>query len=147
MFPDCVDVSLDLETADNSRGCTITVKLEPVDAHEAGLTAVRNAADDIRRIDTSPTSKAAEIVQGIDLVVDNYPSTFLNSLLGVISKLDLFVTLVDKVAKVTVESIQFEGSFMLTQCPDRYIHTPILLGKLFRPCTRFIIFNSGPFAS
>ena len=98
-FPGYADVSLDIETAGN-RTCVLTLKLELVDRQKPGLIAVNNASSDIKRVETSLTSPAAEFVEGIDRVADNDPSAFLDSLSGVLSKLDLFVTLVDKATNV-----------------------------------------------
>jgi hypothetical protein len=92
------DVSLDLETAEGRRGGVITIKLEQVDRHKIGSIVIKYAADDVKRIEASSMSNTTQFSQ----VMASDPSAFINSLSSVVSKLNLFVTLVDNAAKVIV---------------------------------------------
>jgi hypothetical protein len=90
------DVSLDLETAEGRRGGVISIKLEQFDRHKIGSIVVKHAADDVKRVEASSMPYASQFGQ----VMASDPSAFINSLSAVVSKLNLFVTLVDEAAKV-----------------------------------------------
>jgi hypothetical protein len=94
------DVHLDLETAKQRRGGVITVKLEPVDSPKLGAIVVQNATDDLKLRGVSSASDTSRFVQGVDRAANIDANSLLKSLEGVVSKLDLFVTLVDNAAKV-----------------------------------------------
>jgi hypothetical protein len=97
------DVNLDLETPDGKRGAIITLRLESVVPQRAGVIAVKSAKADIESRRVGSPSDTSKFVQGLEQVANAGSSDVLKSLESIVSKLDLFVTIVDKAAKVLVE--------------------------------------------
>jgi hypothetical protein len=84
----------------------ITVRLSTVGPTEAGEIARVNAREDIERGGLSKSATAADSggVQGMDAAVDpiQEPGALDTALWSVISKLDVFVNIVDKTSQVSV---------------------------------------------
>jgi hypothetical protein len=82
------------------------VQLNTIDTGTAGTIAVANAMQDINLggVDHSAAASDSTALQVLDGGVALVPKAtdFLNSLSNVVSKLDLFVQIVDKTAKVSI---------------------------------------------
>jgi hypothetical protein len=106
-IPDAtIDVTLELWMTDNKSRGTITVQLNGVDSPAAGAVPIANAMQDIRLggVDHSAAildSTALKLLDGGVAAVGSTANS-LNSLSNVISKLGLFVQIVDKTAKVNI---------------------------------------------
>ena len=92
---------------------TITVRLTAIDASKASAIVVGNAQEDIKLGGIDHSAAVTDSVTYLDsgVVAGTQQSIFLNSLSGVMSKLDLFVQSVDKAAKVSV-SLHLHDGFM-----------------------------------
>jgi hypothetical protein len=106
-IPDAtIDVTLELRMTDNKSRGTITVQLNGVDSPAAGAVPIANAMQDIRLggVDHSAAALDSTALKVLDGGVAAVGSTAnsLNSLSNVISKLGLFVQIVDKTAKVNI---------------------------------------------
>ena len=106
-IPDAtIDVTLELWMTDNKSRGTITVQLNGIDSPAAGAVPIANAMQDIRlgRVDHSAAALDSTALKHLDGSVAAVGSTAnsLNSLSNVISKLGLFVQIVDKTAKVNI---------------------------------------------
>ena len=106
-IPDAtIDATLELSMSGNKSRGTITVQLNGVDNPAAGAVPIANAMRDIRLggVDHSAAtldSTALQLLDGSVAAVGSAANT-LNSLSNVISKLGLFVQIVDKTAKVNI---------------------------------------------
>ena len=89
------------------------MRLTAVDASEASAIVIGNAQEDIKLGGIDHSSAVTDSVTYLDsgVAASTQQSIFLNSLSGVMSKLDLFVQFVDKAAKVSV-SLDLHGRFM-----------------------------------
>jgi hypothetical protein len=104
------DATLELKPtsgeADNRSCGSIAVRLDAIDVSTAGAMAVGNAMQDteLAGVDHSAAALDSTALQVLDGGVALVPKTtdFLNSLGNVMSKLDLFVQIVDKTAKVSI---------------------------------------------
>jgi hypothetical protein len=134
-------VNLDLETPDGKRGAIITLKLESVTLHKTGVIAVKSAMEDIESRRVGSTPHTSKFVRGVEQTVNAESSDVLKSLESVVSKLDIFVTIVDKAAKVLVERyvkyVVIDYEFV-----NRYIHTQTSLGRWCHPCIKFVTSGS-----
>ena len=92
---------------------TITVRLTAIDASKASAIVVGNAQEDIKLggIDHSAVTESVTYRVLDAGVTAGAQQRVLNSLSGVMSKLDLFVRFVDKAAKVCV-SLDLHDRFM-----------------------------------
>ena len=102
------------DVSNNSDLGTITVRLSTADASKAGAIVIGNAQGDIELggIDHSATVTDSVTYRVLDAgVAAGAQHSVLNSLSGVMSKLDLFVQFVDKAAKVCV-SLDLHERFM-----------------------------------
>ena len=92
---------------------TITVRLTAVDGSKAGAIVIGNAQGDIKLggIDHSAVTESVTYRVLDAGVAAGAQQSVLNSLSGVMSKLDLFVQFVDKSAKVSV-SLDLHDRFM-----------------------------------
>ena len=92
---------------------TITVRLTAVDRSKAGAIVIGNAQGDIKLggIDHSAVTESVTYRVLDAGVTAGAQQSVLNSLSGVMSKLDLFVRFVDKAAKVSV-SLDLHNRFM-----------------------------------
>ena len=101
-----IDATLELRMADNKSRGTITVQLNGIDSPAAGAVPIANAMQDIRLggVDHSAAAHDSTALKVLDGGVAAVGSTAnsLNSLSNVISKLGLFVQIVDKTAKVNI---------------------------------------------
>ena len=89
---------------------TITVRLTAVDGSKAGAIVIGKAQENIEFGGIDHSAAVTDSIAYLDSGVAA-ESDFLNSLSGVMSKLDLFVRFVDKAAKVSV-SLDLHGRFM-----------------------------------
>jgi hypothetical protein len=94
---------LDLKTPDRKRGAVITLKLKSIEPQQIGVIAVKSAIDDVNLRGVGSTTDASKVVRGMEQAGYAESSEVLKLLGGVLSKLDLFVTIVDKLAKVLVK--------------------------------------------
>ena len=106
-IPDAtIDTTLELRMADNKSRGTITVQINGVDSPAAGAVPIANAMQDIRLggVDHSAAALDSTALKVLDGGVAAVGSTAnsLNSLSNVISKLGLFVQIVDKTAKANI---------------------------------------------
>jgi hypothetical protein len=136
-----VDVNLDLQTDKGKRNGVITLKLQPCDTAQTTLTAVNNAVEAAKLSGVErPPAEAAAFVKGMDIINDNAEDgSFTGYLLGVVSKLDLFVQIVDKAAKVVISPIISPN---ILRSANRCIRMLILHGKSCHHCTRLQIHYS-----
>lgn len=96
---------MDLETENGERNGVITLKLWPTDAAKAGLVVVSNAANAVKLSGVNrPSAVATGFVEGMDMNNDLAQSGFVNHLLGIVLKLELFVQIVDQAAKVIISA-------------------------------------------
>ena len=123
--------------ADKKHHGAITLKLDPINPSESGLVAITNANNDMKlRGLEHPLADRFTRNLGRVVAVESEQSIFLKSLWNIVSKLDLFVHLVDETAKVTFLIISFD---VFLRSVGRYTHMPISPGKSFRRCTRSAI--------
>jgi hypothetical protein len=95
---------LDLETPDQKQGAVITLKFKSIDSSKIGRIAVRSAIEDIKLRGVGSTTNAPKVVRGMEQAENAEWSKVLKSLGGVLSKLDLFVAIVDKAVTVIVKA-------------------------------------------
>ena len=131
-IPDAtIDATLELSMSGNKSRGTITVQLNGVDNPAAGAVPIANAMRDIRLggIDHSAAaldSTALQLLDGSVAAIGSAANT-LNSLSNVISKLGLFVQIVDKTAKVNISHRHITCQFI--DDIRRSIHMPLSHGK------------------
>ena len=103
-----LDVTLELKAIggnpDNKNRGTITMQLNAIDNSKAGVVAAGNTLQDIKFGGIDHSSAVADSntsqVLGVSAPAAAAQSDFVKPLWGVMSKLDLFVQIVDKTAKV-----------------------------------------------
>ena len=126
-----IDTTLELRMTDNKSHGTITVQLNGVDSPAAGSVPVANAMQDIRLggVDHSAAALDSTTLKLLDGGVAAVGSTAnsLNSLSNVISKLGLFVQIVDKTAKVNISHRHITCQFI--DDIRRSIRMPLSHGK------------------
>lgn len=99
-----LDIVLDLKgSSGHSHLGSLVVKFQAITQTEAGNLAMQAAKDDI---DTSDINRSANMgdstaVQAMDAIQGVPQNDFVNALANVISKLDMFVQLVDNLAQVS----------------------------------------------
>ena len=116
------------------------MRLDPINASAAGAVAIGNAKQDaeLSGIDYSATALETTASQVPDGGVALIPKAtdFLNSLSNVMSKLDLFVQIVDKTAKASITRVHMIYKFMMASAGPPIRH--------FRLASD-IVALSGPF--
>jgi hypothetical protein len=121
-----IDATLELRKADNRSRGIITVRLDSIDTSAAGAIAVGNAMQDavLGGVDHSAAaldSSALQVLDGGAAAVGS-ATNFLHSLSNVVSKLDLFVQIVDKTAKVSISRELMTCQFMATSAGPSIRH-------------------------
>ena len=104
------DATLELKATDGrsdySDCGTIAVRLGAVDSSKAGAIVISNTLQDIKLsgVDHLAVATESEVYQVVDagVTAGSKQSVFLDSLYGVMSKLEIFVQIVDKAAKVSM---------------------------------------------
>ena len=120
---------LELKSADSTTGF-ITIRLSVVDNALAGTIVNSNARQDIEH---SNVPKSASLAQSRPMQAISAANSFLQHLQNVISKLDMFVHIVDKTSKVSLVGIVRNLSDW-----GRFIHMRDLHGKCCHHCTRYL---------
>jgi hypothetical protein len=103
-----IDTTLELKAADgkaDDKGCgTITLRLRAIERSKAGENVIKSTRQDIQLsgVDQFSTDNESETAQVLDVALgaDIRQSPFMKSLWGIVSKLDVFVQVVDKTSKV-----------------------------------------------
>jgi hypothetical protein len=128
------DATLQLKMADGDKndknGGFITVHLGTDTQIQTGAIAIINARQDIESsgIANSVAAGDSKAVQDADRGLNADPqNAFQSALEGVVSKLDIFVQIVDQTSKVCVRGGCVRNDSWAYFC--RSIHTPTLLGK------------------
>jgi hypothetical protein len=121
-----IDATLELRKADNRSRGIITVRLDSTDTSAAGAIAVGNAMRDVvlGGVDHSAAaldSSALQVLDGGAAAVGS-ATNFLQSLSNVVSKLDLFVQIVDKTAKVSISREPMTCQFIVTSAGPSIRH-------------------------
>ena len=105
------------------------MRLTAVDASEASAIVIGNAQEDIKLGGIDHSAAVTDSVTYLDsgVAASTQQSIFLNSLSGVMSKLDLFVQSVDKAAKVSV-SLHLHDGFMTMLAGPSVCHLCLACG-------------------
>lgn len=120
-----------------SQAGIVHLQLEVSSASRIASTELKTAKQDILHLELSQPAGTAgsSVVATVDDALQISDNDLLKSLENLLSKLDAFVSCVDVISEVC--SARYLSKFFIKYA-FRFIHTPVLHGRWFRRCTRYV---------